>query len=73
MAETRRMSPMALSMRKRSLLVWGVVLIIVWAAITIPVTLVYGQGDVLRQVGMVIALQIFIGILALLGVVIGGL
>lgn len=62
------MSPMALSMRKRSLLVWGIVLIVVWAAITIPVTLVY-SNDPLERVGMVIALQIFIGILALLGVI----
>ncbi|WP_152360347.1 hypothetical protein [Microlunatus speluncae] len=68
MAETRRMSPMALSMRKRSLLVWGIVLLVVWAAITIPVTVLY-SSDPIQRAGMAIALQLFIGILGLLGVI----
>lgn len=30
---------MASSMRKRGLLIWGIVLLVIWAAITVPTTI----------------------------------
>lgn len=59
---------MALSMRKRGLLIWGIVLLVAWAGITIPVTIAY-SNDALERAAMVIAMQFFVGILGLLGLI----
>jgi hypothetical protein len=55
-------------MRHRGRLTWGVILAVVWAAITIPATLAYSE-DPVERLGMAIALQLFIGFMAILSVV----
>lgn len=68
MAETRRLSPAAQAMRKRGLLIWGIILLVLWLGISIP-TFVFYSGDLLERAAMVVAIQFFIGLLLLLGVI----
>jgi hypothetical protein len=68
MAQTRKLSPKAQSMRRGGHLVFGIVLIAGWALVTIPVTLAYSDNPV-QRFGMGVALQIFCGLPGLIGVI----